>query len=579
MSETHSKNRVLDTEYDEKGRERARAILETPGKTDEMYISPNQAIPVIFIPGIMGSPLIATGDNKGLWEKQGKWAWFPDSGAGWVARGYGNLSPQERKRLLNPTQCKPVETPKEADEETLKSNCNGSMPWQEAARRGWGSVMLSSYSEVLHYLEDRLRHIFYRGSIHPLTQFATMPESSKAWGEVKGFEALSEEDLRKAAAWRFPVYAVGYNWMDSNAVAAEYLKKRIDDIRKDCRERLKLKCDKVILVTHSMGGLVARYCAKHYPEDILGVVHGEQPAIGAGTAYARVRCGWESNKHASQPLDSVISMVGAMALGHTGEEVATVFASGAGPLELLPNQLYGNGWLKVKAKNAKESTSSLFSLPENGDPYGEIYADSSHWWRLIHPGFLVSPEQRKDAVATTDGWKKYEKQLKKAKEFHYELGSYYHPKTYAHCGDDGNQRAWHQVTWRLEPLRDMATGLWASNAPPADPIRKAELTSDRMRGTCEIRNAQTAGNVMYSRNGQGVSGYISGDYYRAWLSEQDSSGDATVPGHSGLAPRPHVPFFARMRGFEHQGSYAQYEVKAVTLYSIVSLAREARSLA
>lgn len=566
MSETHSKNRVLDTEYDEKGRERARAILETPGKTDEMYISPNQAIPVIFIPGIMGSPLIATGDNKGLWEKQGKWAWFPDSGAGWVARGYGNLSPQERKRLLNPTQCKPVETPKEADEETLKSNCNGSMPWQEAARRGWGSVMLSSYSEVLHYLEDRLRHIFYRGSIHPLTQFATMPESSKAWGEVKGFEALSEEDLRKAAAWRFPVYAVGYNWMDSNAVAAEYLKKRIDDIRKDCRERLKLKCDKVILVTHSMGGLVARYCAKRHPEDILGVVHGEQPAIGAGTAYARVRCGWDSSRHLSQPLDSVISMVGAIALGYSGEEVAAVFAGGAGPLELLPNQLYGNGWLKVQWDSGPKAR-PMFSLPEEGDPYGEIYADSRHWWRLIHPECLVDPQQRSKSEKTNQEWGKYADQLEKAKFFHHELGSYYHPRTYAHCGDDNNQRAWRNVTWTLRPSMGYLT-------PSPEAGRNATLVGDTMRGHCELVISE----LPTLRSPYKPTHFGNCDY-KAFFEEQDSSGDATVPGHSGLAPRPHVPFFARMRGFEHQGSYAQYEVKAVTLYSIVSLAREARSLA
>ncbi|UZJ58435.1 GPI inositol-deacylase [Pseudomonas sp. KU26590] len=30
----------------------------------------------------------------------------------------------------------------------------------------------------------------------------------------------------------------------------------------DCKTRLKYTCEKVIIVTHSMGGLVARMCAK-----------------------------------------------------------------------------------------------------------------------------------------------------------------------------------------------------------------------------------------------------------------------------------------------------------------------------
>jgi len=569
----NEESKVLHTEYDEKGREKAHVILEKPGKTDEMFIAPNQAIPVIFVPGIMGSPLIATGDNTGLWKSQGKWAWFPDDKA-WVVNGYGNRAAHIRKLLLDPTKTKAVETPKEADEDTLKATCEGHpLPWQEAARRGWGSVMLTSYGDVLHFLENQLRFVFYQGNPYPGT-YQAVPHDPNQWGELKGYKKLTDEDLRKAAAWRFPVYAVGYNWMDSNAVAADYLKRRIDAIRKDCRERLKVKCDKVILVTHSMGGLVARLCAKRYPEDILGVVHGVQPAIGAGTAYARVRGGWDSNTHLTHPLDSVASIVGAWALGGSGEEVSAVFASGAGPLELLPNQLYGTGWLTVKYGLSESSATTLLTLPEK-DPYDEIYAETKGWWRLIHPACLVIPEERKDPSVIRGEWIKYTAQLSKAKSFHHELGSYYHPKTFAHCGDDRSQQAWHNVSWRLEPLRDGNTGLTASNNPSSEAIRNADLTTDVMRGSCEIHDSKSAGNAMYSRNGEGVSGYYAGDYYRAWLSGKDNSGDATVPSHSGLAPRPHVPFFARMNGFDHQGSYQKSDVQAVTLYSILSLAVEA----
>ncbi|WP_241575579.1 GPI inositol-deacylase, partial [Rosenbergiella nectarea] len=56
------------------------------------------------------------------------------------------------------------------------------------------------------------------------------------------------------------------------------------------------KCEKVILVTHSMGGLVAR----HYSEildgnngdkKILGIVHGVMPNLGSPMAYKRMKTG------------------------------------------------------------------------------------------------------------------------------------------------------------------------------------------------------------------------------------------------------------------------------------------------
>ena len=49
---------ILQTTLNKKGLETSQAVLETPGKTDRMYVGPNQAILIVFVPGIMGSPLI-----------------------------------------------------------------------------------------------------------------------------------------------------------------------------------------------------------------------------------------------------------------------------------------------------------------------------------------------------------------------------------------------------------------------------------------------------------------------------------------------------------------------------------------
>lgn len=92
---------------------------------------------------------------------------------------------------------------------------------------------------------------------------------------------------------------MGYNWFNSNAQAADYLAEQMKAIVKLCESEVGTECKHgVILVTHSMGGLVARMCAKRNPSLIQWVVHGVQPAIGAATAYRRVRAGWEDTEGA-----------------------------------------------------------------------------------------------------------------------------------------------------------------------------------------------------------------------------------------------------------------------------------------
>lgn len=63
-------------------------------------------------------------------------------------------------------------------------------------------------------------------------------------------------------------------------------------IASDGRKR---ECNKVIIVTHSMGGLVARSaCVLHGAEGkVLGVIHGVQPSVGSPAAYWRMKAGFE----------------------------------------------------------------------------------------------------------------------------------------------------------------------------------------------------------------------------------------------------------------------------------------------
>ncbi len=145
----------------------------------------------------------------------------------------------------------------------------------------------------------------------------------------------------------YPVYAVGYNWLDDCEQSSRRLEQRILEIIAFWTQH-KRQCQQVILVTHSMGGLVARACAKRIPDKIAGVIHGVMPALGAPAAYRRLACGTESESPDNGPLDNLAASRLALILGETTEKTTPVLATSPGALELLPNHLYPGPWLHVR---------------------------------------------------------------------------------------------------------------------------------------------------------------------------------------------------------------------------------------
>ena len=535
----------------------------------EVTAPPDQAIPVVFVPGIMGSPLLSLSDARAMMGNENRWAWFPDDKLGWVAGltkkvGYRNLSPAQRKQLLDPEATRALSAPADADQRVVRKNVN-TLPVEEAINRGWGSVMISSYGSILNFLEAQLRYILTpRGEPYPSIQGA-IPSNPSTWGELKGYKPLTNEMLQQAAEFRYPVYAVGYNWLESNAKAADYLAKKIEAIIERCKKEQRVKCDHgVILVTHSMGGLVGRMCAKRYPHLIQGVVHGVQPSTGAGTAYRRVRAGWES-------------FGGSVALGGTGKKIMPVFANAAGPLELLPNHRYGAGWLRVTCKGR-----DLFQLPQGGagmaDPYQQIYMQSATWWRLFDPLWIdpgiENPTSPGGRSSLQNAWGHYVERLLEAKDFHTELGSSYHSATYTHYGADDGQMSFHRVTWDLKPHKVAA---YKPNLPPVDApppstadAMRLRLVTDDLEGRVTLIN-DAEGQDLVNQYGVGVTRNTKGNSYTGKIKKQDQAGDATVPAHSAEDAARAAVFAARMTGFEHQGSYNNRTVQNVTLYSVLSI--------
>ncbi|MBW9336870.1 alpha/beta hydrolase, partial [Herbaspirillum sp. RU 5E] len=162
-----------------------------------------------------------------------------------------------------------------------------------------GQLHADSYLPILSLLETSMAMIFdptsqgTRLTSHWKELVMDRQDPAKL-GAQKPFVALSEEDLRDAAEMLYPVHAVGYNWLQSNGVSAQRLGGEIERITAYYRSKGK-HCEQVILITHSMGGLVTRACAQlpGMAERILGVVHGVMPAIGAPATYKRMRAGFE----------------------------------------------------------------------------------------------------------------------------------------------------------------------------------------------------------------------------------------------------------------------------------------------
>jgi len=365
-----------------------------PTTEDHKIIVQREAIPVIFVPGAMGSNLRLRGTN-GTGETNGlkNLRWAPGDHM-YMAKTYMYAGGSFRKRMLigdvfDPDFLEPHDSTPVGD--------------------GFQSLMTD-------YVNNFIRPVLV----------------DRDW-------AGALNDL-----FVFPVYAFGYNWSDSVKTNGEKLAKRIKEIIAEAKKVTGL-CEKVILITHSMGGLVSRCAAKlsGAEGDILGIVHGVQPVLGATAAYWRIKAGFEG--------DWKMSAV----LGNCGKDVTPLLGSSPGGLQLLPTKQFytsedtpSKQWLRICDADGKVER----SLPAS-DPYKEIYAvpawvrplddkdvpSTNTYWGLVDPE-LLDPDNELDPKPGKlqamdrdnppyDAWKAFRRQLDVAEALHDELGLKKHKKT------------------------------------------------------------------------------------------------------------------------------------------------------
>ena len=521
-----SKARVIEPEFDHRGTPIWKSVLTPPDDTFALvYAIPTRVIPVIFVPGVMGSNLKPKRDKGERWRMDSKL-----TAAAWITK-----NPKQRKTFLRPEAM--------VVDDDGKVPTDMKLPAQELKRRGWGEIAAMSYGPALRWLEEHLN------DYEQCRQGQRVQLMQQGLGADVGESALTYDEVRLSYRYRFPVHAFGYNWLDDNAQSAQALGRRIDEIIERYARADRMRCEKVILVTHSMGGLVARHCCEvlGWRDKIYGIVHGVMPATGAAAVYRRMKAGTEGTWGVAQVL------------GADAAEVTAVLSGAPGPLQLLPSPEYGNGWLKIRA-GAQE-----LALPQQGDPYGEIYTVRGAWWGLCDEE-LINPlneeqDPRKRRQQVDRDWEAYAKTIVEVvAPFHQQIAAAYHPHTHAFCGDSARHKAYGTVSWQRPGDAGESPQRWMQSS-----------LASRV-GLREFSKTEDTRTVQHPRSRIPTTFTISAP---------DEAGDGTVPSRSGLSPKPHCQSFLRV-AVEHEPAYnpeagpASVQALHFTLRAIVRIAQRVR---
>lgn len=541
---------------------------KTPQK---MVVFPKRVIPIIFLPGIMGSNLRNTSVRQRESGGKNNVAWRPDRISDTL--GLINASPARRQLQLDPRATEvdsydPQKTqtgdPGESSAKRheipffhLTLNAGPDTPllvddrlgtpnfkWKEqkAMERGWSEILFSSYGQILQHCEEMMN------SSRSWTLQQILNTDPAKWGASSKtpMEPITTDEFSRITkdCW-FPVHAMGYNWLMSNRDSARIVSARIRALIKKYAEQY--QCEKVILMTHSMGGLLARALLHpgmgNLDSVVLGVVHGVMPAAGAAAAYKRMRAGTDEGL-----LGASIS---ARVLGNFGSEVTAVLGNAQGGLELLPNREYGNGWLQIV-----QNGMLVKSLPANNDPYNEIYQLRTEWYRLIRAEW-VNPQRGPGASI-----ERTSELIRLAGSFHDAISQTCHRVSYAHYSAEAERLSWEKVVWNLDKnYRDIS-------------IANLFILADDEQGKFKLRRSTAADRV-------GADAAAPREPFNTGLSSFDvkigsnnGPGDQTVPLRSAEQQLLSGKFkgIFRQAGYEHQNSYKDWQATYSTIYSLLRIA-------
>ncbi|WP_335991014.1 hypothetical protein [Acinetobacter bereziniae] len=442
-------------------------------KTECEILAPSKyVVPIIFIPGIMGSNIKSMSDDKEVW--------YPRISLSTIIQ-YSKRDARARQIALNP---KTTEVGYDGNVKINKKD----LPYltQELAlARGWGSVITIGYADLLIYMENQLNRPFKKLKDQEKDKFNGTAEWEKIvqhanqdteknlnhWSAQNTIDLLNLAQHEELADYAFPVFACGYNWLQTNMKSADQVADRLNNevMAQVKKEFPTAKFKKFIIVSHSMGGLVTRALIQNdkVKDKIAGVVHGAMPGSGAPAVYQRLTVGWDGWKASTGLLNSALAWATKFMFGDTSERLTATLASAPGGLELLPFSNYSNSvdfpknpsaWLVIKAQTPTGEITA--TLPKSNDPYTDIYQRKDCWWAMINPDF-IDPAGLIAKIVDKEGYDSifdvYMKNIETVKELHDHIKDVYHSNTYANYAADGSYKAFGQVVWRCKEVLNITS--------------------------------------------------------------------------------------------------------------------------
>ncbi|WP_246184332.1 esterase/lipase family protein [Paraburkholderia bonniea] len=578
----------LSSRLDTDGTPIAHATLthDSDQRCKEILVDNRYAIPVIFLPGVMGS-LLANRDT-------GEAVWHPpniDRITSIIPGVLSVIADWFASAVKRATRFDPI--PAVVDPRGPVDAGDSGLSEEEARRRGWSTVHRWSYQPALAWLEYTLNHPMLNGEPHgewahgdnkgkEAALKAVLGTAPSGYGGQGPGEPITEDSevFKALMRYRYPVYAIGYNFLQSNEVSGQQVLDGVDfrdvdteqitrimGIREICREN---DTSKAILITHSMGGLVARMASQFCGGacDIHGVIHGAQPATGAPLFARRFRTGGED-------------FIAGSLVGRNDAEFVAIASNAEGPMELAPMPDYydGKSWWIVKDNDGNER----LCLPQES-ALDEIYTKDA-WYGLLPDSSLLDPagivkkrlEEQQSPLSVHEYFKQ---RMELVVKRHRMLLNNYHPNTYALYGDGALEASESsgdaQVQPRQEvslPERDLLTWgrvVWQGDLPAslgdkkADEaeLKAAQLIHDDHHGTLTLRVRGQTVKLRVKQIGKEPDGedIIGGDNtVPTWSAEAQSRGNG-------------VQMVFVQGGYKHQFCFDHPWTRWATLYSMAQIA-------
>jgi hypothetical protein len=556
--------------------------------TDIHIAKERKLVPIIFLPGVMGSNLKDKETNEKVWRLDSEFSALP-----WLLWKIGDA--EARKEKLDPQKTEVddrgevvdaasnqvlwVKTCGMAEDsdlsyESLQQQIDQAIKnhpenkWFGTRReRGWGSVSYISYG---NFLENFQLFLFQTsGQISSKLKSLTKQPSFTLAAGSKTELTFTDDQLNICENYDLPIHVMGYNWLASITDSAARLKTLVEQTIPAFYKKKGRTVDKVIVVTHSMGGLVARYYTEALDgqDKVYGVINGVQPSTGAVAAYTRMKRGNE----ASWPMAEV--------LGKDAAEMTAVLGQSPGPLQLLPSVDYGMGWLTITNPAGQSQT-----YPKS-DPYKEIYLNKDDWWCVCEP-HLINPRNSKKKLAKMQkDWEKYEDLINRdVKTFHEKIAHKYHPNTYVFYGLDDNEQqikkeflTYDVAHWQgqyIKGYKSQAKSAASDHIGDQNRLDLSEILESRTLATNNNNGEEVKETIDYDTKQAANYTYSIGNIVERYtLKPATANGDSTVPKCSGEIPiesikaRMHIPV-------DHEGAYKEAIAQEFTLRAIVDILLE-----